>query len=182
MNVVFSLAQTDSGGQIAEIARTFGVDWPHLAAQTISFSIVCALLYRLAYRPILQMLDARRRQIAQGLAHAEQIEAELTRTRVARQAVLRDAHEEAATFLEEARAAADRLRARETQKALGAAEQILVKARNAAATDHARMLDELKRDIGRLVVRTSAIVTGKVLTPDDQRRLFEETARQLASS
>ena len=57
--------------------RTFGVDWPHLRAQIISFGIVCALLYWLAYKPILQMLEARRQQIAAGLANAEKIKAEL---------------------------------------------------------------------------------------------------------
>jgi len=31
--------------------------------------------------------------------------------------------------------------------------------------------------VGRLVVQTTAAVTGKVLTPDDQRRLAEETAQ-----
>ena len=41
-------------GQIEEIARTFGVDWTHLIAQIVSFGIVCAVLYKLAYRPILQ--------------------------------------------------------------------------------------------------------------------------------
>ena len=29
------------GGQIREIARTFGVDWPHLVAQMLSFGVVC---------------------------------------------------------------------------------------------------------------------------------------------
>ena len=58
---------------------TFGVDWPHLIAQIISFSIVCAVLYRFAYRPILAMLEERREQIAQGLANAEKIKAELDR-------------------------------------------------------------------------------------------------------
>ena len=43
------------------------------------------------------------------------------------------------------------------------------------------MLAELRREVGRLVVQTTAAVTGKILTPDDQRRLAEETARQLAS-
>jgi F0F1-type ATP synthase delta subunit len=32
---------------VGQIAQTFGVDWPHLTAQVISFSIVYALLYRL---------------------------------------------------------------------------------------------------------------------------------------
>ena len=41
------------------------------------------------------------------------------------------------------------------------------------------MLADLKRQIGRLVIQTSAAVTGKILTPEDQRRLAEETARQV---
>src|SRR5215813_15573992 len=45
MNTFFLLAEAEGGGQIQQIARTFGVDWPHLIAQMISFSIVCALLY-----------------------------------------------------------------------------------------------------------------------------------------
>jgi len=40
----------------ADIARTFGADWPHLVAQMVSFSIVCAVLYRFAYAPVLKML------------------------------------------------------------------------------------------------------------------------------
>ena len=44
---------------IGEIARTFGVDWPHLLAQFVSFGIVCAVLYWYAYTPILQILEAR---------------------------------------------------------------------------------------------------------------------------
>jgi len=43
------------------------------------------------------------------------------------------------------------------------------------------MLRELKREVGRLVVQTTATVTGKVLTPEDQRRLVQETEKQLAS-
>ena len=62
---------------------------------------------------------------------------------------------------------------------MAAAEQIVAKAREAAAQEHARMFAELKRQIGRLVVQTTAAVTGKVLTPEDQRRLAEETAGQV---
>ena len=46
----------EGGGQIEQIARTFGVDWPHLISQMISFSIVCALLFWFAYKPVLKML------------------------------------------------------------------------------------------------------------------------------
>ena len=71
------------------------------------------------------------------------------------------------------------MQAEETQKAVAAAELVLVRAREATERDRVQMLADLRREIGRLVVQTTATVTGKVLTPDDHRRLAEETARQL---
>src|SRR6266481_378066 len=102
------LAAQDGDGQIAQIARTFGVDWAHLGAQVISFAIVCAVLYKFAYRPILKMLEERRQQIAQGLENAAKIKAELDRTETQRQEVLAQAQILAAKFIEDARSAAAR--------------------------------------------------------------------------
>jgi F-type H+-transporting ATPase subunit b len=168
-------------GQIEQVARTFGVNWPHLGAQIVSFGIVCGVLYLLAYKPILRMLEARRQQIASGLANAEKIKAELARIEAERQTVLMKADAEGKRLIEEARAAAARVQAQETQKAIAAAEQIVLRAREATERDRAHMLTELKREVGRLVVETTATVTGKVLTAEDHRRLAEETARELAS-
>jgi F-type H+-transporting ATPase subunit b len=181
MNVLLALVDVESAGQAEGLARTFGVDWPHLIAQLVSFSIVCVLLSVLAYRPILRILEARRRQIEQGLTNAAQIEAELAKTRAARQDVLRQAGVEAKQLIDQAHAAAARVQAQETLRAKAAAEQIIAAARETAAQDRVRMLSELRREIGRLVVQTASAVTGKVLTLDDQRRLFEETARQLTA-
>jgi len=180
MLVLAMQTAAESGGQVGEIARTFGVDWPHLISQSISFGIVCAVLYAFAYKPILQMLEARRQQIAAGLANAQKIKAELTRIESERQAVLAKAGDEGRRLIDEARAAAARVQADETQKAMSAAEQILARAREAAERDRARMLAELKHEVGRLVVQTTASVTGKILTAEDHRRLAEETASQLA--
>ena len=167
-------------GQIEEIARTFGVDWTHLSAQIVSFTIVCAVLYRLAYTPILKMLEARRQQIASGIANAERIKSELQRIEIERLAILAKAGEEGRRLIEDARAAAARVHAAETRKATVAAEQIVVRAHEAAEQDRARMLAELKREVGRLVIQTTASVTGKILTAEDHRRLAEETANHIA--
>jgi F-type H+-transporting ATPase subunit b len=167
--------------QVRQVADTFGVDWAHLVAQIISFSIVCILLYKFAYKRVLTMLEERRQRIAEGLANAEKSKAELAKAQEQRQDVLNQAHAQANKLIDEARAAAARVQEQETQKAIAAAEQIIAKAREAAAQDHARMLAELKREIGRLVVQTTTTVTGKILTPEDQRRLAEETAKQVAA-
>jgi len=95
--------------------------------------------------------------------------------------VMAQANAQANQFMEEARGAAARLREQETQKAVAAAEQIIARARDAAAADHTRMLAQLKREVGRLVVQTTAAITGKILTTEDHRRLSEETARELTT-
>jgi F-type H+-transporting ATPase subunit b len=172
---------TDLANTGAQTARTFGVDGPHLISQIISFCIVAALLYFFAYKRILQVLEERRQRISEGLANADKIKSELARTEASRQDVLAQANTQANKLIEEARAAAARVQEQETQKAIAAAEQIITKAREAAAQDHERMLAELRREVGRLVVDTTTKVTGKILTPDDQKRLAEETSRQLAA-
>jgi F-type H+-transporting ATPase subunit b len=182
MNAFVLFAEQGAGGQIEQIANTFGVDWPHLIAQIISFSIVCILLYLFAYKPVLKMLAERRQLIAQGLANSEKIKAELAKTESERQQVLAQANVQATRYIEDARGAAARLREQETQKAIAAAEQIMTKAHEAATQEHTLMLNDLKKEVGRLVVQTTAAVTGKVLTKDDQRRIAEETTRELSAT
>jgi F-type H+-transporting ATPase subunit b len=181
MLTVLALQTSAAGGsQVEQLARTFGVDWTHLFAQMASFGIVCAILYALAYKPILRMLDARRQQIASGLANAEKIKAELARIAAEREVVLQRAAAEGKQLIEDARVAAARVRADESRKALATAEQILARAREDADRDRARMLAELRHEVGRLVVQTTASVTGKILTAEDHQRLAEATASQLA--
>jgi len=161
--------------------ETLGIRWVELVAQTINFSIVLFVLWKFAYKPVFNMLEARRAKIAESLANAEKIKAQLAQTEADRQKVLTQAGSQANKLIEDARAAAARVSEVETQKAIAAAEQIVIKAREVAAQDHARMLAELKREVGRLVVQTTTTVTGKILNADDQRRLAEETEKQLAA-
>ena len=43
------------------------------------------------------------------------------------------------------------------------------------------MVAEVKKEMVDLVVKTTAKVVGKVITPEDQKRLSEETVKQLAA-
>lgn len=181
MNALALLAAMDDGGQVEQIARTFGVDWSHLLAQIISFSIVCFLMHRFAYKPVLKMLGDRRKQIEQGIADTEKIKVQLAQTEAERHEIMLNADAGASKLIEEARSAATRIQQQETQKAIVAAEQIILKSRQAAEQEHAQMLEELKREVGHMVVQAAASIIGRTLTAEDQRRLAEETARQMAA-
>jgi F-type H+-transporting ATPase subunit b len=166
---------------VQQLTAQLGINWPKLIAQTVNFAIVLVILRIWAYKPVLAILAERQRRIAEGMENAEKIKAELARTETQRQEVLDQTNAQAQKLIDEARAAAARVQEQETQKAIAQAEQIIAKAREAAAVDRARMLAELRQEIGRLVVQTTGNVTGKILTPEDQQRLAEETNRQLAA-
>jgi F-type H+-transporting ATPase subunit b len=161
--------------------ESLGVKWPEFIAQLISFSLVFLLLNKLAFKRIAVVLAERRQKIADALANADKIKADVARTEAERQKILADAGDKANKLIDEARQAAARVRETETQKAIAAAEQIVTKAREAAAQERAQMLASLKREVGRLVVQTTSTVTGKILTADDQKRLAEETEKQLSA-
>ena len=181
MNSLIFLAAAGPLDAAKEISRTFGLDFPHFIAQVVSFLIVAGLLAKFAYGPILKVLEERRHRIADGLANADKIKAELARTEASRLEILNKANTQANKLIEEARTAAARVLEQETQKAIATAEQIISKAKEAAAADRSKMLSELRREVGNLVVDTTAKVTGKILTADDQKRLATETTQQLSA-
>jgi F-type H+-transporting ATPase subunit b len=166
---------------LRETADTFGWNPWLFLSQVISFVIVALLLRRFAYKPILAVLEERRRRIEEGLINADKIKKELAEAEKRYQEILAKANADAQRMIDEARESAAHLAERKQQEAVTAAEQIIQKAREAATLEHERTMEKLKHELGRLVVDTTAKVTGKVLTADDQRRLQEEAARQVAA-
>jgi F-type H+-transporting ATPase subunit b len=165
---------------VKDTAETFGWNLKLFLSQVISFVLVALLLRRFAYQPILNVLHERRERIAEGLRNAEKIKQQLAEAEKHHAEVLAKAHAEAQKMIDEARESSAHLADRKLQEAIVAAEQVMARAREASALEHERTMAELKREVGRLVVETTAKVTGKVLTSEDQRRLQEEAARQLA--
>ncbi len=178
---LFALFAAAPGGPIEEIAQQFGVTWQLLISQVILFVIVALALKKFAYGPLQGILEERRKRIAESLANADRIKQELANAQNKAQEIMNQAGTQANKMIEEARQAAAKVTETEVQKAVAAAQDIINKARQSNETELARMKTELRREIGTLAVKAAMQVTGKVLTPDDQRRLAEETNKQLAA-
>lgn len=174
-----------AAGDLAELARstgeTFGFQKQLFFSQVVSFCVIAFLLHRFAYKPILNVLEERKQRIAEGIANAEKIKAELATAQAQAQEILGQAGQQANKIIEEARGAGAREIEKASQQAIATANQIIAKAREANEAELARMKADLRREVARLVVQTSARVTGGVLTPDQQNRLAEDAANQLAA-
>src|SRR6059036_3993803 len=180
MDVIIAAATGGVTDILRETADTFGWNWKLFLSQVISFCIVAFLLRRFAYKPILALLEERRRKVEEGMLNAEKIRKELAEAEKRYQEILAKANADAQKMIDEARESSAHLAERKQQEAIAAAEQIIAKARESASLEHERTMESMKRELGRLVVETTAKVTGKVLTPEDQRRLQEEAAREVA--
>ncbi|HEV3211592.1 MAG TPA: F0F1 ATP synthase subunit B [Chthoniobacterales bacterium] len=166
---------------VGKVAEQFGVYWPNLIAQVILFAIVYFVLKKYAFQPIIAMLEERRRRIEEGQLNAEKIKKQLADAQAKYEEILAKANADSQRLLEEVRASGDRLAEQKRQEAIAAAEQIALKAQESIALERDKIMAEMKHELGRLVVDTTARVTGKVLSPDDHQRINEETARQIAA-
>ena len=161
-------------------AETFGWQPQIFLSQVVSFLLVCFLLWKFAYGPVQKMLEARSKSIEDGLAAAQKMREELANAEKKVQEVLREASDKADTVIGEARQSAEVVAQRKTQDATTEAQKIIEAARAATKLEAEQIKSELKRDFGRLIVTTTAKVTGKMLTAEDQKRLNEEAAREVA--
>ena len=172
----------DSLGEAARTTGlTFGFNGWLFFSQIVSFAIVAFLLQKFAYKPILTVLEERRMKIAEGLANADKIKQQLAESEQRVREILTKANADAQKMIDEARTSAQALADKRAQQAIVEAEQIIARAHEATTIERDKTLAELKREVGRLVISTTSKVTGKVLTSDDQKRLSDEAAREVAA-
>ncbi|MGC3988303.1 MAG: F0F1 ATP synthase subunit B [Chthoniobacteraceae bacterium] len=167
--------------QLKAIFDTFGIEWWRFIAQCLLFLILYTVLKKKAFGPIVDMLEQRRRRIEEGQKNVEKIQQQLAEAEAHYKEIIGKANTEAQKLIDEAHTSAAALSEKKAKEALAEAERIIAKANEATTMERDRLFAELKREVGRLVVDTTARVTGKVLTADDQRRLSEEAAREIAA-
>jgi F-type H+-transporting ATPase subunit b len=164
-----------------DISQQFGVYWPNLIAQVILFFIVYFVLSRFAFKPIMAMLEERRRRIEEGQINAEKIKQQLAEAQAKYEETLARANAEAQRLIDEVKANGEKLAEDKRQAALSEAQEIIRRTHESLSLERERTLVELKREVGRLVIETTEKVTNKILTPQDHQKINEETAQQIAA-
>ena len=165
---------------IQEIFTQFGVTLPKFIAQMVLFLIVYFVLNRYAFAPILRILEERRKRIEEGQLNAEKIKKQLAEAELRYQEMLRKANDDAQLLIEESRKNNEAFSKKEMDRAVKESSAIVDRARQEIISERTRMVDEVKSEMVSLVIKTTAQVAGKILTPEDQKRLTEEAQKCLS--
>ena len=168
-----------AAGAFTKILNDFGVTGPLFIAQVINLIIVLFVLKKFAFGPIQAMLEQRKNRIAEGEEKLKRIETQLAESEERTSAAIEEANATSKRLIEEAQESASALTEQKTQEAIASAQGILAKAEDAAKAERAQMQAELKSEFGRLVAATTANVTGKVLSDDDNKRINEEAVASI---
>ena len=169
-------------GMIQEVAKQFGVDWPTLIAQMLNFLIVAAVLHQLAIKPILSTFEERQQKIADGLQYAEEMKAQSLAAEKERSEKIKEAVLEAQKIVGEARDQSKALIEKKIQEATAQAESLIKKANEATEIERQKMLAEVREEVARLVVVTSAKVLEKELSNEDKDKFSKSAVNSLNNS
>jgi F-type H+-transporting ATPase subunit b len=130
----------------------------------LAFLIVFFLLRKFAWGPILNTLNERESGIADSIASAEKVRAEMANLKSENEQLLNQAREERTIILKEAREAKEQIIADAKNKATEDANRIMAEAREQIQNEKMRAVIDLKNQVGTLAIELSEKVLRKELS------------------
>jgi F-type H+-transporting ATPase subunit b len=149
-----------------------------LVAQLLIFLVVLGVLYRVAWGPLLRILNERRARIAQGVEATERAKQELEAAEKERQAKLEEARREAQAILDRIAKQAEDLRKELEAKAREQAETLIVKARAEINQEREKAVEDLREQVADLAVMAAGRIIGESLDAKKHRELIERAIEE----
>ncbi|MES0278869.1 MAG: F0F1 ATP synthase subunit B, partial [Dehalococcoidales bacterium] len=129
-----------------------GINLPSLLAQLVNFGILLGILYLVAYKPIMKMLDERARRIKESMEQTEVIKdkAEKAEEEIAEQ--LKEAGRQSQAVIDRGVRTGEEMRQKAQEEVKKEAEALLARARNEIRRERDGVIDDLRREFAGLTI------------------------------
>ena len=138
----------------------------------LSFLVVFFILAKYAWPAIVKGLKEREQSIADSLATAEKVRAEMAQLQSENEALLAKAREERGLMLKEARDTKDKIISEAKEQAKTEANKIIVEAQAAIETQKMAALTDVKNQVGKLVIEVAEKVLRRELNNKGEQENF----------
>jgi F-type H+-transporting ATPase subunit b len=149
-----------------------------LIAQLIIFLLMVVVLYRLAWGPVLSVLEARRRRIAEGLEAAEEARRQRELAEQEYRQKLEEARRQGQALIDQVTKRAEVLRQELEAKAKEQADQVIARARAEIQSERQRAVQELRTQVADLAVLAAERILGESLDPKKHRELIDRAIEE----
>ena len=155
-----------------------GINLPTLLAQIINFSILLGLLYLVAYKPVMRMLDERSRKVRESMEQTELIkqQAEHAEEEVKKQ--MEAAGKEGMEIIARAMHTGEEMRQKAQQDAKKDAESLITRARAEIQRERDGAIDELRKEFADLTIMAAEKVIEQSLDKQTHRRLIDKVLEE----
>lgn len=164
-----------------ELIDKLGIDLKLLAAQIVNFFILLFVLYKLLYKPILNLLEKRKKMIEKNVLDTKRIEERLTQIESEKKEILSKASGEAMQIIEKAKKESEEAHVKIIENAKKEISQLAERYRTQLRDEKSMMIKELKTEVSDLVIRSSEKILQKEFTKDDQEKLEDAIKSELRS-
>lgn len=129
----------------------------------LAFVIVFLLLKKFAWKPIMKSLGEREKHIADSIATADRVKAEMAQLKNENEALMAQAREERSLMLKEARETRDKIVQEAKDKAKAEANKIVAEAQVTLEQQKQAAITDVKNQVGNLVVEIAEKVLRREL-------------------
>ena len=151
-----------------------GFHFPSLVVYLVNFGLLLVILYKVAYKRILTLLDERAERINAALEEAERVRGETENQQVQMQRALDDSRQAGQQVLQEARETAERYREDQQAKVQVQIAEALERARIEIESERDAAIEQVRAQFADLVVSASEKVIRKSLDKKDHERLIDD--------
>jgi F-type H+-transporting ATPase subunit b len=144
-----------------------------------TFVVLMVLLYRVAWKPLVAMIDERDKAIAEGLRKAEQAREEAESLMKEQKEKLAKTHDEAKAMLETSKKTAENTKTDLINQAREEANKIIERGKADLERERHDAVFKMKKDISALVVQAASKLIGMSLDEKKHQELIEESIQKL---
>lgn len=159
--------------------EAFAINIKLLIAQTVNFAILLFLLSKFAYKPIISMMEERKKKIALGLNQAEEAKKLLSNAETETQKKNDEAFKTAKEIVEKAEKEAADKATEIVKKANLQADMIVERAKDEADLAKSRALKEAKGEIASLISLALDKILGEELEKSYKEKLTAKAVKEL---
>ena len=155
-----------------------GINLPTILAQIINFAILLGLLYLVAYKPIMRILDERSRKVKESMEQTELIKEQASQAEEEVKKSLDTAAEEGKEIVARGMRTGEEIRRRAQEEARQEAESLIARARVEIQRERDEAIDELRKEFADLAIMAAGKVIDRSLDKKAHRQLIDKVLEE----
>ena len=157
---------------------SLGINLPTLIAQLVNVVILFGLLYLVAYRPIMRMLDERSNKIKESMENTEYIKQQAERAEDEAAKRIEEAAKEGQEAIARAMRTGEEVRQEAQQKAKGEAETLIARARSEIQRERDEAIEQLREGFADITIEAAGKVIDRTLDKKAHRDIIDKVLKE----